>query len=337
MTNPYGARHLSLAFSSLTLAFVSTPEIPFPNSSFGNLTPPPDAREAEPGPNNPPWGVLAAFGFWVASLILMAVTQMVFLVGYILYRGVRLSALEEVLTTDPMAIFVAVLSTVPAHALTLGVAWLIVTGVGKRPFLRTLGWDWGRGFTLKFGGRREFVLRFNFWLCAGLAVLLLALGFVLIKLTGNPQTELDKLIESSRATALATAFLATVTAPIVEEVIYRGVLYSALQRAASKVLAVAIVGFLFTLVHVLQYRQSYGVIATIALLSYTLTLIRAHTGRLLPCVVLHLVFNGIQSMLIVLEPYLKQLTPENTPAPVPLPPAPGALLHTLAQFFHSLL
>jgi membrane protease YdiL (CAAX protease family) len=151
-------------------------------------------------------------------------------------------------------------------------------------------------------------------------------------MTGNPPTELDKLIESSRATALATAFLATVTAPFVEEVIYRGVFYSALHRAAGKVWAVAIVGLLFTLIHVIQYRQSYGVIATIAILSYTLTLIRAHTGRLLPCFVVHLVFNAIQSLLIVLNPYIERLSPEQTPSPVPLP-APGALLHALVQLF----
>lgn len=299
---------------------MDTPEIPFPESSIEGLTPPtPDAREAEHSPDNPPWGVLAAVGLWLVSLVLMVVTQMVFLVGYILYRGIKLSAVEEVVTQDPMAIFAAVLSIIPSHALTLAVAWLLVTGVGKRPFLRTLGWDWGRG-------------GFTFWRCAGLAVGLLAVGFAVIKLTGNPETELDKLIQSSRATALTTALLATVSAPFVEEIIYRGVFYSALHRAAGKGWAVAIVGLLFTLIHVLQYRQSYGVIATIAVLSYTLTFIRAYTGRLLPCFVVHLVFNAIQSVLIVLNPYIEQLSPEQTPAPVAPPAAPGALLHALVQF-----
>lgn len=298
------------------------------------MTPPtPDAREAEHGPDNPPWGVLAAIGFWIASLVLMVVTQTVFLIGYILYRGVKLSAVEEIVTKDPMAIFTAVVSVIPTHALTLGLAWLLVTGAGKHPFLHTLGWDWGRGITIRLGGEREFVLRFNFWICAVLSVVLLVLGLVVIKLTGNPPTELDRLIESSRATALATAFLATFSAPFVEEVIYRGVLYSPLQRAAGKIWAVVIVGFLFTLIHVFQYHQSYGVIATIAILSYTLTLIRAHTGRLLPCIAVHFVFNAIQSLLIVLNPYIEQLSPEQTPSPVPVPVEPGALLHTLVQLF----
>lgn len=175
---------------------------------------------------------------------------------------------------------------------------------------------------------------FTFWRSAGLAVGMLLVGSVIIWLTGNPATELDMIIASSRMTALTTAFLATFTAPFVEEVIYRGVFYSALQRAAGKVFAVIFVGLLFTLIHVLQYRQNYGVIATILILSFTLTLIRARTGRLLPCVVVHTVFNGIQSLIIVLNPYIERLSPEQTPPPV-VPPAPGALLHVLLQLFTS--
>jgi membrane protease YdiL (CAAX protease family) len=275
-------------------------------------------RETGHDPDNPPWGVLSALGVWLMSFIFMLVTQMVFIVGYLLYRGVNLAAVAEVATKDPVAIFVAILSLVPAHAFTLGLAWLLVTGVGKRPFLRTLGWDWGRGF--------------NVWRSGGLAVALLLLGAGIIKLTGNPPTELDRLIESSRATALATAFLATFTAPFVEEVVYRGVLYSALRRAAGTAWAVAIVVVVFTGIHVLQYWGSVGVIGTILLLSFVLTMIRAYTGRLLPCFVVHLVFNAIQSVFIVLSPYIEQLSPEKTPTPGP---APSALLHTLVQLFMS--
>jgi membrane protease YdiL (CAAX protease family) len=311
---------LTVAAASLTLAFVSTPETPFPESRVEDLTAAPSRRrETGHDPDNPPWGVLSALGVWLMSFVFMLVTQMAFIVGYLLYRRVDLASVAEVATKDPGAIFVAILSLVPAHAFTLGLAWLLVTGVGKRPFLPALGWDWGRG-------------GFNLWRSGGLAVALLLLGAGIIKLTGNPPTELDRLIDSSRATALATAFLATFTAPFVEEVVYRGVLYSALRRAAGTAWAVAIVGLVFTGIHVLQYWGSVGVITTIFLLSFVLTLIRAYTGRLLPCFVVHLVFNAIQSVFIVISPYVEQLSPEKTPTPGP---APSALLHTLLQLLTS--
>jgi membrane protease YdiL (CAAX protease family) len=304
---------LTAAAASLTLTCVGTPEIPFPESSFEEVTPPDDGRTVQLNPDDPPWGIPGAVGVWAASFVFMFVTQLAFIIGYLLYRRVNLASVGEVVTKDPVAIFVAILSLVPAHQLTIVLAWMLVTRNGKRPFLRTLGWDWGRGFT--------------FWRSAGLAVALLGVGTIIIKLVGSPETELDRLIESSRAAALATAFLATVTAPFVEEVIYRGVLYSAIRRAAGRGAAVAIVVLLFAAIHVPQYWPSFGVIGTILLLSLVLTLIRAHTGRLLPCFIVHLVFNGIQSVLIVLNPYLEHVSPQTTPT------EPGALLHVLVQLF----
>ena len=49
-------------------------------------------------------------------------------------------------------------------------------------------------------------------------------------------------------------------------------------------------------------------ISAVGVLSLALTLVRAYTGRLLPCFIMHLVFNGLQSIFIVLEPYLPQLS-----------------------------
>jgi hypothetical protein len=54
---------------------------------------------------------------------------------------------------------------------------------------------------------------------------------------------------------------------------------------------------------------------SISLLSFVLTFIRARTGRLLPCFVIHLVFNGVQSCIIVLEPYLRRLLEHWQPKP----------------------
>jgi membrane protease YdiL (CAAX protease family) len=248
------------------------------------------------GPDNPPWFVPGAVGFWVLSVALIVVMPLVFVVPYILRRGVSMEALPEFVVNDKTAIFLQIVSTIPAHLLTLGAAWLLVTRVGKHPFRASLGWV-----------RDE---RLNFLLSAVLAVVLYVVGVIIVYLFDGPETQLDKFLQSSRLTALTVAFMATATAPLVEEVIYRGVLYSALQRAIGSGWAVALVLSLFALIHVPQYWPNFGILIVILMLSAVLTLVRARTGKLLPCFIIHLVFNGIQSVIIVLEPYLKQFLPE---------------------------
>ncbi|MBA2606965.1 MAG: CPBP family intramembrane metalloprotease, partial [Acidobacteria bacterium] len=110
------------------------------------------------------------------------------------------------------------------------------------------------------------------------------------------------------------AFLATFTAPLVEEVIYRGILYSAFQKTFGVGLAILFVTIVFAAVHVPQYYPSYSTIFLICLLSLVLTLIRVWTGNLLPCIVLHTLFNGIQSLVLVLQSFLPQNS-DSTPEP----------------------
>jgi membrane protease YdiL (CAAX protease family) len=62
---------------------------------------------------------------------------------------------------------------------------------------------------------------------------------------------------------------------------------------------------MFAGLHVVQYWPNAGAISSITMLSVVLTMIRARTGRLLPCFVVHLVFNGVQSVIILLEPYIR--------------------------------
>jgi membrane protease YdiL (CAAX protease family) len=237
-----------------------------------------------------------AVATWVSSVILLLVMSLIFVIPYAFRQvGMNQEALKQFLLTDKTAIFLQILSTIPAHLLTLCVVWAVVTRFGKRPFWATLNWGWSRDF--------------GFWTSAGLAVGLLGLGMLITYVFHGGETQVDKIINSSPAARYTTAFLATFTAPLVEELVYRGVLYSALQRVAGTIIAVVGVLLLFTLIHVPQYWPNFAVIAVIGILSFTLTVVRAYTGRLLPCFIIHLVFNGISSALIVLEPYFQHLNP----------------------------
>ena len=137
-----------------------------------------------------------------------------------------------------------------------------------------------------------------------LALVLLGLAYGVTTLYGGNKTQLDLLIESSLPTRFATAFVAVATAPLIEELIYRGVLYPAIEKAAGVTISIVVVSLLFAGVHVFQYYNNIAVIIVITLLSITLTVTRAVTGKVLPSFVIHLVFNGIQSLILVLAPFV---------------------------------
>ncbi len=253
-------------------------------------------------PNNPPWNSSIAFLVWLASVAFIVFVPSFLVLPYILSQSVDFTdqtKLLEMSQTDPTVLLIGILGVIPAHLLTLALAWLVITNFRKFSFRETLGWDWD-GF--KFW--HCFVILGGFYILAGIA----AYYF--------PEQENDmlRILRSSRTAVYVVAFLATFTAPVVEEVIYRGVLYSAFQRTLGVPVAVLLVTILFALVHVPQYYPSYSTIFLICLLSLVLTLVRVYTKNLLPCIALHTVFNGLQSLLLILEPYLPTSI-TNTPDP----------------------
>jgi membrane protease YdiL (CAAX protease family) len=88
----------------------------------------------------------------------------------------------------------------------------------------------------------------------------------------------------------------------VEEVVYRGVLYAAFQRTMGVPAAFLLTTFLFAVVHVPQYWPSFSTIFLLTVLSLILTTIRVKTNNLLPCIIFHTIFNGLQSIALLAEP-----------------------------------
>ncbi len=250
-------------------------------------------------PDNPPWNSLAAVGIWLASIVFIAFVPLLLVFPYILFQGgfSDQNRMTEIIKNDSTAILLSIIGVIPAHILTLLLAWLVVTGAKRKySFRKMLGWQWNG---------------FNVWT----AVIILGGFFILAGVTSHfiPEQENDflRILKSSRTAVYIVAFLATFTAPLVEEVVYRGVLYSAFQRAVGVPAAVILVTLLFALVHVPQYYPSYSTIFLLCLLSLILTLIRVRTKNLLPCIALHTLFNGTQSLLLISQPYLEKMAENN--------------------------
>lgn len=261
---------------------------------------------------SPRLGLALAFVTWAASVLLLFLPQL-FALPYIIthYRGQNPTV--EVLLADKTVIVILVAGILPAHLITLAIAWAVVTRFGKIAIKNALRWSWDNRV-----GLAKSVL---------LGVSLFAASWLIVLAFGGKETELERIINSSRTAALLIAFMAVATAPLVEEIIYRGILFPAWERLTGSVTAVVIVTLMFAIPHIPQYWPNMAVIFSIMMLSAALTIVRARTGRLLPCYVIHLVFNGVQAVLILADPFLRGLS--HTPEPT----TPPAILHSVLSFF----
>ena len=234
-----------------------------------------------PSPNNPPWNSSTALAVWFASVMLIVFVPAVLVVPYIFFN--RQNSLDS-FQSDPMVILLSIIGTIPAHILTLVLGWAVVTRFNKYSFRDVLGWS-----NAGFAWWHHLIILGGFFAVASIVNYFLP----------AQENELIRILRSSRTVVYFVAFMATFTAPLVEELVYRGILYSAIQRSIGVGWAVLIVTALFAGVHFWQYWGSPGTIILICLLSLILTLIRVRTNNLLPCVVLHTIFNGLQSLSLV--------------------------------------
>lgn len=237
-----------------------------------------------------PWVEVAkAIAIWITSIGLLLFVPVLFALPLIVYKAVQAGRFYAEIVTETDVLFLSVAAILPAHLLTLFVTKNILSEGERRSFWKAIRFEWPANV-------HPVIVTL---ICILLAVILLALAWVVTTLYGGGKTDLDLLIEKSMYTRVATAFVALATAPLIEEVIYRGVLYPAVEKATGMGIAIVVVSFLFAGVHVLQYKNNISVIVMITMLSIVLTVARAVTGSMLPSFIIHLVFNGIQSVVIV--------------------------------------
>lgn len=270
--------------------------LPADQYPFEQVVPPPQPSPQPIDPDHPRWGIWTGIGVWVFSVAALIVAQFaVVMVLYLLDQkrgmgapppGDREAMLAWLMT--PRVLAATVYSTIVAHLLTVLFCWAVVTRLRSQPFFESLGWHWA--------GRSPL-----YWL--GLAVLIfigIALAnVVFVKFLPQKETSFDQLLKSGPQVRLAVAILASFSAPLVEEIVYRGVIFGGLRKRFSATTTIIIVTLLFAGVHVPQYAGAWASLAGLMLLSLVLTVVRAKSKTLLPCIVIHFINNAVVSLLIV--------------------------------------
>ena len=239
-----------------------------------------DAKES-------PFSVGTGLLTWFISVALIIVPQIFLGVGYVFWKYQKTGATPtaENIINKEFALL-ALGATLVAHVLTVLFCWVLITKRLRLPFLQTQGWSWHPQFKLPHA------------IALGIGMVLVAI--VCSKLLPHHETDLEKMLKLGLSVRLLTVVLAVFSAPFVEEFVYRGILYPAVESRAGWQMGVAVTSFLFAVVHVPQYWQSPAALTIIILLSIVLTAVRAYTGSILPTVVTHFVYNGIQSVMLLL-------------------------------------
>src|SRR2546423_9115484 len=83
-----------------------------------------------PTPNDPPWFIPSAIGVWFFSVLAIIILPNLFVLPYLRAQEIPFSdseALLKFVQSDPIAVLLSLIAIIPAHILTIVVAWLVVT------------------------------------------------------------------------------------------------------------------------------------------------------------------------------------------------------------------
>ncbi len=235
--------------------------------------------------STPGWTLSSAIGVMIFFTMAILIIPYVGILFWAVLGHFKLGESPAAMLSDPTVVLVGVSSAFVAHGLTLLLAWMVATQFRRRSFTQAVGWQWHPRFR---------------WPHAAITVAGF-LGFVygLSKILPSGKTEFDKLLEASASVRIVVAILAVGTAPLVEELVYRGLLFASVAARYGTWTALVSVTLIFAGVHFWQYGASKLILVSITLLSLLLTSVRALTGKLLPSYAIHLLYNATVAGLIL--------------------------------------
>lgn len=112
---------------------------------------------------------------------------------------------------------------------------------------------------------------------------------------------------SSRAAAWLILAAAVLVAPFVEELVFRGYIYTLLERLTGMAAAVVASGLLFGATHFPQLYPGYFQMLLLCVVGLIFSLARARTGTLLASILLHFGYNATIAITFLLSPEFRRL------------------------------
>jgi len=178
---------------------------------------------------------------------------------------------------------------------------MIFSAVGSSILLLVLVYEASRRFSDKgffynvgfIRGPNGFLKLFVLPSLAGLGFAVLSV-FIVFAREITPSTPLGEIISETQSSYILLVFLlmAVGVAPLVEEIIFRGYLFHVLRQLKGSKFTIIVISLSFAVLHVGQYWGDWLALVMIALIGFTLTLMRAWTRSTIASCVMHYVYNA---------------------------------------------
>lgn len=217
-----------------------------------------------------------ALALLVAFVALQVLLGLVMIVALLLLQVAGVTA-EAALRLAENGVVVGGASAI-AGLLMIGLIWLVVSRAGRCPFRAPLALVPAQGWPL--------------WVFPLLAVVVALLFDGLTALLGQPLVpEILVPYFQGPIAVLVMACASVLVAPVVEELLFRGVLFGALERFGPPWLAVLLTALPFGLLHVMTYGADWYTILQTFVMGLILGGLRAWTRSLWPGIVFHAIHN----------------------------------------------
>jgi membrane protease YdiL (CAAX protease family) len=251
-----------------------------------NLSQQPGGTPVECPPPQPPVPSLAPREIWKPRDLLLflafipfalLVSKLAVLMGYVVLRPFTgWHAKADLVQSNTLFLLI---QQCVFYVLILGFLFLLAKLQHQQPFWKSLGWKKPTarqvaGY-LMGGGGLAIVVNLALWM--------------------QPDTQgfpLEKLF-NSRAACYAIGAFAIAVAPVVEELVFRGLLFAVLERAMGLPVAVVTTAVLFAGLHIPEYWNAWNHVLLILAVGLVFSLARGMTGSLTPSIILHIGYNSL--------------------------------------------
>lgn len=235
-------------------------------------------------------GAGRALVVFVVYLVTQIVVAIVILVAYGMFVGDAVAAFEDF--DSGLLLVAGAVGIMIGGVAVLGMTQVFVPAPTLRATLAQVGF-----VKVKPGAIGGAVL-----LGAGIVVLALFGVQAMVPPTDGAEGPLVQAASAPGWPRFVFILLAVLLAPLVEELLFRGVMYTGFLRSMSPGMAGFLVTTLFALMHITEVAGYWPSLFVIFLAGAAMLVVRVRTGSVWPAVALHVTYNLLQVGLLYLVP-----------------------------------